>query len=137
MFDKILAPLDGSEEAESIFPYLRDLAPRFDSQVDILGVGIGGKRRRLNRILRGYLEEVATTFQSSGIKAKSVLLFGNPADEILDHAEQNDTDLIIMSTRGRSGFTRWWIGSVAEKIISGSSSPVLLVRNKGPEKPRP
>lgn len=59
MFRKILVTLDGSEEAESVLPYVKDLAPRLSSQVDILGVGVGGKRRRGNRFLQEYVDKVA------------------------------------------------------------------------------
>ena len=51
MFKKILVPLDGSVEAETVLPYVRDLASRFGSEVDILSVGLGSKRRRVNQLL--------------------------------------------------------------------------------------
>jgi len=134
MLHRILVPLDGSGEAESILPYLRDLAPRFSSHVDILGVGIGRKNRRVNRLLEEYIGRVAVSLQSNSIKAEAVTLYGSAADKILDYAAQNDIDLIIMATHGRSGITRWWMGSVAEKVISEASTPVLLVQSKHPTK---
>ena len=51
MFKKILVPLDGSIEAETVLPYVRDIATRFNSEVDILSVGLGSKRRRVRRPL--------------------------------------------------------------------------------------
>ncbi|HEX75073.1 MAG TPA: universal stress protein [Dehalococcoidia bacterium] len=130
LFRRILVPLDGSGEAESVFPYLRDLAPRFGSQVDILGVGIGGKRRRVNRLLKEYVDKVAVGLHSDSIEAKPVFLYGSAADEILDYTERNSIDLIIMATHGRGGITRWWMGSIAQKVISEARPPVLLVRSK-------
>ena len=131
---EILVPLDGSREAESVLPYLRDLAPRFGSQVHILGVGIGGKTRRVNRLLEDYTKRIANGLNGNNIKAKAVTLYGTAADKILDFTAENEIGLIIMATHGRSGITRWWMGSVAEKVISEATAPVLLVRSKRPSK---
>jgi len=124
---RILVPLDGSGEAESVLPYLRDLSLRFDSHADILGVGMGKKQRRVNQLLEDYVSRVAANLNGDSIEAEPVLLFGTAADKILDFAAQNDVDLIIMASHGRSGISRWWMGSVAEKVISESTTQVLLV----------
>ena len=129
---EILVPLDGSREAESVLPYLRDLAPRFGSHVLILGVGIGGKTRRVNRLIEDYIKRIASGLQSDNIKAEPVIRYGIAADKILDFTVEKGVDLIIMATHGRSGITRWWMGSVAEKVISEATAPVLLVRSKRP-----
>jgi nucleotide-binding universal stress UspA family protein len=131
---EILVPLDGSGEAESVIPYLRDLAPRFGSRVHILSVGIGKKTRRVNRLLEDYVNRIAHKLQSDNIKAEAVTRYGTAADKILDFTAENEIDLIIMATHGRSGITRWWMGSVAEKVISEATAPVLLVRSKRPRK---
>lgn len=130
MLRKILVPLDGSRLSGIVLPYLRDLAPRFDAQVNILGVGLGNKRRRVNQLLGEYVNNVTNSLRKDDIKAKAVILYGSPADNILDHANENSVGLIIMATHGRGGVTRWWLGSVAEKVISASSIPVLLIRSK-------
>ena len=131
---EILVPLDGSGEAESVLPYLRDLAPKFDSHVHILGVGIGRKTRRVNRLLEDYIKKIASGLQSDNIKAEAVIRYGIAADKILDFTVEKEADLIIMATHGRSGITRWWMGSVAEKVITEAIAPVLLVRSKRPTK---
>jgi len=130
MLNKIVVPLDGSTTAESVIPYIKDLAPRFGSHVDIIGVGMGGRGRRVNCLLDDYIHSVTDDLRSTGIEGEAVLLFGSPADKILDYATQNDVDLIIMATHGRGGITRWWMGSVAEKIVSGALTPVLITRGK-------
>jgi nucleotide-binding universal stress UspA family protein len=130
MLQQILVPLDGSREAESVLPYLRDLAPRFDSRVYLLGVGIGSKTRRLNRLLEDYISRTVLSLHGDNIKAEPVVLYGIAADKILDFIVQKEADLIIMATHGRSGITRWWMGSVAEKVISETPAPVLLVRSR-------
>jgi nucleotide-binding universal stress UspA family protein len=129
---EILIPLDGSTEAESVFPYLRDLAPKFGSRVHILGVGIGRKTRRVNRLIEDYINRTANKLHGDNIKAEPVIRYGVAADKILDFTAEKEIDLIIMTTHGRSGITRWWMGSVAEKVISEATAPVLLVRSKRP-----
>jgi len=129
---EILIPLDGSAEAESALPYLRDLAPKFGSRVHILGVSIGRKTRRVNRLIEDYINRTANKLQSDNIKAEPAIRYGVAADKILDFTAEKEIDLIIMTTHGRSGITRWWMGSVAEKVISEATAPVLLVRSKRP-----
>ena len=51
--------------------------------------------------------------------------------EIIDYAKESGTDLIVMCTHGRSGITRWMLGSVTQKVLSRAETPVLLVRSKG------
>jgi nucleotide-binding universal stress UspA family protein len=128
--EKILIPLDGSKEAESVLPYVRNLAPQFNSRVYILGVGIGRKTRRVNRLLEDYVNRIVNELHVHNIKAEPVILYGTAAEKILDFTTEKEIDLIIMATHGRSGITRWWMGSVAEKVISEATAPVLLVRSK-------
>ena len=53
---------------------------------------------------------------------------GEAAEQIVDFAGSEKADLIIMASHGRSGFSRWAIGSVAEKVFHGSNVPILLVK---------
>jgi nucleotide-binding universal stress UspA family protein len=55
---------------------------------------------------------------------------GDPAEEIVEYAVENQHDLIVMGTHGRSGFKRLWIGSVAERVTRTASCPVLVIRSK-------
>jgi len=57
-----------------------------------------------------------------------VFLRGTPAEEILDYAEDNDIDLIMMGTHGLTGVKRFLIGSVAEKVLRHSKIPVMIIR---------
>lgn len=131
---KFLVTLDGSEVAESVLPYLKDLAPRFNAHVDALGTVMGRGDRRVNRLLEDYISRIATSLRDDGIEVEPVILYGSAADKILDYAAKNDIDLIIMATHGRSGLSRWWMGSVAEKVVSAAKTPVLLIPGKKLEK---
>lgn len=81
-----------------------------------------------------YLAQVAEPLTKKGIKAGITVLMGEAAEQIVDFAGDENTDLIIMASHGRSGFSRWAMGSVAEKVFHGSSVPILLVKAKPEEK---
>lgn len=74
-----------------------------------------------------YVENAGKT---ANIEVESVTLEGNPAVEIVDFAEKNDIDLIIMGTHGKSGIQRILIGSVAENVVRHSKKPVLVIRGE-------
>jgi nucleotide-binding universal stress UspA family protein len=130
IFGRILVPLDGSGEGKSVLPYIRDLSQKFNSSIYILGVGIGSKRRRVNYLLKEYINEITNELCAENIDAKPIMSYGTPAEEITLQAEKNNINLITMATHGRGGITRWWIGSVAERVVSNSTIPVFLVRSK-------
>jgi nucleotide-binding universal stress UspA family protein len=77
------------------------------------------------------LTPVAQALRSDDISVRIAVAFGQPAQEIVDYAEREDIDLIAMSTHGRSGLSRWILGSVADKVLRGTHLPVLLVRPPG------
>lgn len=66
----------------------------------------------------------------AGIEVESIILEGNPAEEIVDFAEKNDIDLIVMGTLGRTGIQRFLLGSVAENVVRHSKKSVLVVRGE-------
>jgi nucleotide-binding universal stress UspA family protein len=74
--------------------------------------------------------EVKELGEASGVEVREVLLEGHPSNEIINFAENNNVDLIIMGTLGKTGLDRFLMGSVAEKVIRGSKVPVLVVRGE-------
>jgi nucleotide-binding universal stress UspA family protein len=68
--------------------------------------------------------------EASGVEVREVVLDGYPSKEIIDFAENNNIDLIIMGTLGKTGFERFLIGSVAEKVVENSKVPVMVVRGE-------
>ena len=68
--------------------------------------------------------------EASGVDVKEVLLEGHPSKEIIDFAENNDIDLIVMGTLGKTGLDRFLMGSVAETVVRNSKVPVLVVRGE-------
>lgn len=90
-------------------------------------VGVGKKQRQAER----YLNRIAKTIQSKGIKVSTEVLLGDPSEEIKIYAELNHVDLIAMSSHGRSGVSRWAHGSVADRVFRSVNVPVLMVRAPG------
>ncbi|MBN2240100.1 MAG: universal stress protein [Dehalococcoidales bacterium] len=150
MYHRMLVPLDGSELAEVVFTYAKELAGRLDIDVTLLHVA-AQTGKSFNPMQQAYIKRAADLIkkqarevqQDAGInqageavKVKGELAEGYPPEEILKYAEENDIDLILMATRGHSGLKRWSIGSVATKVLSASKIPVWLVRaDHVPEEP--
>jgi nucleotide-binding universal stress UspA family protein len=86
---------------------------------------------KLEKQAQRYLGRVMKALQAKGNRVRAEVLMGNPATEIANYAEKNDTDMIVMSSHGRSGPSRWAYGSVADKIFRASCVPVLMVRAPG------
>jgi nucleotide-binding universal stress UspA family protein len=140
MCKKMLVPLDGSELAEIVFPYVTELAGRMG--MDIVPIIISSQSANaFIPMQKAYIEKTEKALQKQvnkvrqslkpapePVKVKGEMVVGYAADEILKYAEENDIDLILMATHGHSGPKRWKIGSVASKIMSASRIPVLLVR---------
>lgn len=76
------------------------------------------------------ISEVKERGKVSGVEVREVLLEGHPSNEIIDFAEKNNADLIVVGTLGKTGLDRFLMGSVAEKVVRGSKVPVLVVRNE-------
>jgi nucleotide-binding universal stress UspA family protein len=68
--------------------------------------------------------------EAAGVEVREVLWEGHPSTEIINFAEKNDIDLIVMGTLGKTGLDRFLLGSVAEKVVRNSKVPVLVVRSE-------
>ena len=139
MFEKILVPLDGSKLAELALPYAEELAARTGSQVTLLRVITSSEAEDYDNnqvYLKGVAKEVKIDTKKllekpeGEIKVETAVLTGNPAEAIVDYAATKKISLIVMASHGRSGIGRWTLGSVADKVVRGGSSPVLLVRSQ-------
>ena len=71
---------------------------------------------------------VETVGKAAGVEVESVFLEGSPVNEIVDFAEKNDIDLIVMGTLGRTGIQKILLGSVAQNVVRHSRKAVLVVR---------
>ena len=78
-----------------------------------------------------YLASVAERTATAHLKVAKAIWYGAPGRAIIEAADLMDADLIVMSTHGRSGVSRWMMGSVAEAVLHGTNRPILLVRAPG------
>jgi len=134
----MLIPLDGSNIAEKVLPYARALARSLKIPAELMAVTeiltlTAGKAHHLDTlvdaaILRNqeYLQKISQTF--TGVSVDYTVEGGAPEEAITMKAALDKGTLITMATHGRSGVKRWLLGSVAEKVLRGSSNPLLLVR---------
>ena len=153
MQERILVPLDGSRVSESVLPYVEDLvsklSPGTKVEVTLLQVlssylpaYVAGeavahvqytteeieesKEKAIN-----YLSRTGERLRSKGATVSATVAFGDASEEIVKVAEEVGADVIAMSTHGRSGISRWALGSVAERVLrGGGKTPILIVRAK-------
>ena len=91
---------------------------------------LGYERARCREICRVYLTGVREKLAKHKFKTRLEVPEGNPAEELIKYASRNSIDLIVMSTHGRTGVSKWAFGSIAEKVLKGADSPILLIRAK-------
>lgn len=143
IYAKILVPLDGSPFSESILPYARKFSKAFGLPVELmhviapesLEVFMDPKRGRsaiqvqtdFITTSNDYLERTAASFPGSP-KVQWSVEVGEPAKFIVDRASREAGTLVAMASGGYSGIKRWFIGSVAAKVLHETRSPLLLVR---------
>jgi len=152
MYQKILVPLDGSKLAECALPYVEELAKGcgteevilvsvtervqgyrvFDDSTQMRGQrlireAVGKKQEQAQR----YLNRIAKAMKAKGLSVDTEVLLGDPAEEIVSYAKHPGCDIIVISSHGRSGISRWAFGSVADKIFRASTIPILMVRAPG------
>ena len=141
MYKRILVPLDGSRLAEQALPHAAAHAAVFGAEIILLKVlgplpepsmssprAIRSAEAASAELAQEYLEGVAAGLQAEGHGVEAAIEEGRPYVQIIRYAEENDVDLIVMSTRGYSGLSRWLLGSVADRVARGATVPVLLVQ---------
>jgi len=136
MFARILVPLDGSALAESVLIQVRRLLARQDAEVLLLRVvtlppameaDAGEPLDLLWSRATDYLRNLSAQLASEGLRVRSKVVEGFPANQILEAARKEKVSLIAMSTHGRTGIARWAFGSVTEKVLRTSPVPVLAI----------
>lgn len=140
-FKRILVPTDGSERSLAVLPFVKEFAESYGSEILMLSVAVPAMLSPLDVVDFGELEQVApphtsdcravaSKFAEQGIQVRILSTTGDPASEIIDRCVSESSDLIVMTTHGRSGVSRWMLGSVSEKVLRGASTLLLLVRSQ-------
>lgn len=145
MFRTILVPLDGSERAEKILPYVQDLACIRDSKIiflqviepDVYMAAANAaipyySQEIIESVFNGakaYLDTLTDKYRTKGLNATSLVKEGVAVRTILEVAKRENADLIAMASHGRTGLARVFYGSVAAGILHQADRPLLLIRS--------
>jgi nucleotide-binding universal stress UspA family protein len=135
MFDRILVPLDGSMFAEAAFPAACAVAERFGGEIRLLRVRphlwvdeAVELERALDQEVWAYLADASTRLRAmTSVPVSSDSRRGHVPEEIVAEAETSH-DLIVMTSHGRGGLSRIWLGSATDACLRTTECPVLVVR---------
>lgn len=144
LFKRILIATDGSEHAKHALQYALDFAKKWSSELLIVsvvppfppqltagpGFNIGGY---IDELEQSYLQilnkaEEHVKNRSSEIIVSTKLGNGRPADVIIDTAEKENVDLIVMGSRGYGGITGWILGSTSKHVVEHCTKPILIIK---------
>ena len=141
MYEDILVPTDGSEGTNEAVEHALDIAKKYDATVHVVYVVNTSAYSTLPadsnwESITAALEDegekatsdIAKRLDDAGVNAVPSIEEGIPHKTILSYADENDIDLIVMGTHGKSGLDRLLLGSVTEKVVRASEVPVLTVR---------
>jgi nucleotide-binding universal stress UspA family protein len=151
MTERILVPLDGSKVGEAALEIVKNVMTKYSSDIKVevtllqvltslshyvvageTSVQVLYTNDELNQMKKAasdYLTKVAEPLAKLGAAINVKVVTGNAADEILKAAEEIHASFIGMSTHGRSGISRWALGSVTDRVLRSSPRPILVVRS--------
>jgi len=149
MYTRLLVPLDGSKLAEQVLSYVRALGGALGSPITLLRlfdpmtIWLGRPRGQdleetigsFREQSLGYLGTIKASMDDLGVAVSCLVQEGDPASGIISEAQKEAGTLITLSTHGRSGVTRWALGSVTDKVLHSTVAPVLVVRPGGEQAP--
>jgi nucleotide-binding universal stress UspA family protein len=153
---KVLVPIDFSEISQGVLQAGVDIAKKWDAEIVALHVaresdyippsaydapfpplayddhraGILSKYREDARTRLTFRLEEMLRQAGGGRKSKTLLLWGEPAKDVIQMAENGNFDLIVMATHGRTGLNRMFLGSVTEEVLRHAPCPVFAIRIK-------
>lgn len=133
MYSRILVPLDGSSLAEHALPYARVIGKELRLPVQLLAclTGVadaGAERVNIYRVAQDYLDRAAAPLRADGVHVTGTVTEGDAASRIADDADGTANTLVVMSTHGRSGVSRFAVGSITDRVLRATTSPMLIVR---------
>ena len=146
-FKRLMVPLDGSPLATQALPLAADLAERARAEILLMQAvaasveaypaiaPLGRPDLMPGEVLRALraragqaLEAQAVALRERGLPVATRVVNGHPAEAIVDEADRQSADLLVMATHGYSGIKRWALGSVTDKVLHAATTPLLLVR---------
>ncbi len=141
-YKKILVCLDGSPLAEAALPHAQMLASDEEAEIVLLRVSADPAAefsfsdpsiadnliQDMEAETLAYMQSARGKLQRAGFRTSFLICQGAIAETILQTASEIKADVIVMSTHGRSGIQRWLLGSVADRVVTHSTTPVMLIR---------
>lgn len=146
---KILVPIDGSPVSQKAAEKAVELSNKYDSKlifiyvVDTRGIytyDVGGIisvpfnypkiTEELIQVKTKFLDAFVSAIGIDDKDIEKVILHGEPSDKIIDFANKEKIDLIVMGRRGFSKIRRFFVGSVTQRVISDAPCPVLIVNSE-------
>ena len=154
--DTVVVPVDGSAYSEAALTFAKSMVQTFDSELHVARVAetanlystlgyetyapgvnqpMADVVEQMINDIHKYISEITGDLKDEGFNVQGVVLEGFAGEELLAYEERVKPDLIVMATRGRSGFDRFIFGSVAERVLKKGKTPVLMVKPSGPLEP--
>lgn len=148
MIKKILCPVDLADELTSAVEYAAALARGAGAEAEVVYVApepayqVGGRilydsspeaRKKIADTLEPELAALAAKY-FSGVKVKTTLLYGDPLEVLAEYTKKNEWDLLVIATHGHTGWNRFFVGSVAQRLIKLVHLPVVSIKPVEKEK---
>lgn len=145
IFKKILCPIDFSEYSYDALEYAKNLARTFNSKLYVLHIiyepadftgfyvphiSFDKIRSEIESSAKKIMDEVKEKKIQDISGAETMIIFGNPADEIVRFAKDKEIDLIVIGSQGKKGIEKMVFGSTAEKVVRKTTCPVLVIKPK-------
>jgi len=153
MYRKILVALDGSEPSNNALEHAATIAKKFDAELILVAVvqrmmipifpdeGFGAIPLSAAKDMAQYQDKMRVLYQNvlkeaeekvkeeyPGVKTQSILKEGRPSATIVEQAEKDDVDIIVLGSRGIGGYTGWILGSTSRRVVDSCTKPVLIVK---------
>ncbi|WP_067724680.1 universal stress protein [Oceanobacillus damuensis] len=138
MFKRILLAVDGSIHSVRAAEYAVGLAKKFDSEIAAVYVVDGDTAKQdvlqgtsefqIEAKRRGKIKPIRKLLDGSGVSFKTHILHGDPGPTIVDFANKNQFDCVLIGSRGLNNFQSFLLGSVSHKVAKRVQCPVLIVK---------
>lgn len=153
MYRKILVALDGSDPSNNALEHAATIAKKFDAELILVAVvqrmmipifpdeGFGAVPLSAAKDMAQYQDKMRVLYQNvlkeaeekvkeeyPGVKTESILKEGRPSATIVEQAEKDDVDIIVMGSRGIGGYTGWILGSTSRRVVDSCTKPILIVK---------
>lgn len=139
--ERILVALDGSIYSENVLPYARVLGKSFGCELILMSVPaipqvenyrapadvLSSIRSKAVKNMQKFLDAVARSLRKDGLSVRTLVTGSLPARSIVEVADQEDVDMIMLTSRGRGGLDLLIMGSVAQRVVQNSEAPVFMV----------